>query len=48
MQMALELIESARIQPSQLITHRLPLELIVEALHLAESGKAVKVIVENQ
>ncbi len=47
-QMALELIESTRIKPSQLITHRLPLERIVEALHLAESGKAVKVIVENQ
>ena len=48
-QMALDLIESTRIQPSQLITHRLPLERIVEAFHLAESGKeAVKVIVENR
>ena len=48
-QMALELIKSTRIQPSQLITHRIPLERIVEALHFAESGKeAVKVIVENQ
>jgi L-iditol 2-dehydrogenase len=47
-QMALGLMESARIQPSQLITHRLPLERIVEALQLAESGKAVKVIVENR
>lgn len=48
-QMALELIESKRIQPSQLITHRLPLERTVEAFHLAEGGKeTVKVIVENQ
>jgi L-iditol 2-dehydrogenase len=49
MQMALDLIETGRIKPSQLITHRVPLERIVEALHLAESGKdAVKIIVENQ
>jgi L-iditol 2-dehydrogenase len=48
MQMALDLIGTERIRPSQLITHRVPLERIVEALHLAESGKeAVKVIVEN-
>jgi L-iditol 2-dehydrogenase len=47
-QMALGLMESARIRQSQLITHRLPLERIVEALQLAESGEAVKVIVENQ
>jgi L-iditol 2-dehydrogenase len=49
MQMALDLIETGRIKPSQLITHRVPLERIVEALHLAESGKdAVKIIVENR
>ena len=48
MRMALDLIGTGRIQPSLLITHRLPLERIVEALHLAESGRsAVKVIVEN-
>ena len=47
MQMALKLIQSARIQPSKLITHRLPIERILEALHLAESGEAMKVIVEN-
>jgi L-iditol 2-dehydrogenase len=48
MQMALDLIGTERIRPSQLITHRVPLEHIEEALHLAESGKeAVKVIVEN-
>jgi threonine dehydrogenase-like Zn-dependent dehydrogenase len=49
MQIALDLIETGRINPSQMITHRLPLERIVEALHLAESGReAVKVIVENR
>jgi L-iditol 2-dehydrogenase len=49
MQMALDLIETGRIKPSQLITHRVPLERIVEALHLAESGKdAAKIIVENR
>jgi L-iditol 2-dehydrogenase len=48
MQMALDLIGTERIRPSQLITHRVPLERTVEALRLAESGKeAVKVIVEN-
>jgi threonine dehydrogenase-like Zn-dependent dehydrogenase len=47
--MALDLIETGRIRPSQLITHRVPLERILEALHLAESGKdAVKIIVENR
>jgi L-iditol 2-dehydrogenase len=49
MQMALDLIQTHRINPSQMITHRLPLEKIIEALHLAESGReAVKVIVENR
>jgi L-iditol 2-dehydrogenase len=49
MQIALQLIQTGRINPSQMISHRLPLEDIVEALHLAESGKeAVKVIVENR
>jgi L-iditol 2-dehydrogenase len=49
MQMALDLIEAGRIRPSQLITHRVPLERILEALDLAESGKdAVKIIVENR
>jgi threonine dehydrogenase-like Zn-dependent dehydrogenase len=49
MRIALDLIETGRINPSQMITHRLPLERIIEALHLAESGsEAVKVIVENR
>jgi len=48
MQMALDLIATDQIRPSQLITHRIPLERIEEAFHLAESGKeAVKIIVEN-
>jgi L-iditol 2-dehydrogenase len=49
MQMALDLIRTQRVDPSQMITHRLPLERVIEALHLAESGReAVKVVVENQ
>jgi L-iditol 2-dehydrogenase len=49
MQMALDLMQTQRINPSQIITHRLPLEHIIEALHLAESGReTVKVIVENR
>jgi len=49
MQIALDLIETGRINPSEMISHRVPLERIVEALQLAESGKeAVKVIVQNQ
>ncbi len=48
MQLALELMEGGKINPSQMITHRLSLERIDEALHLAESGReAVKVIVQN-
>lgn len=48
MRMALDLIETKRIRPSQLITHRLPLFQTVEAFRLAEQGKDVaKVIVEN-
>jgi L-iditol 2-dehydrogenase len=49
MRMALDLIESKRIDPSQTITHRIPLPQIREALRLAEDcHEAVKVIVENQ
>ena len=49
MRMALDLIQRKRITPSLLITHRLHLDQIAEAFHLAESGReAVKVIVENQ
>jgi L-iditol 2-dehydrogenase len=45
---ALDLIDTGRIKLSRMITHRLPLERIEEALHLAENGKeSVKVIIEN-
>ena len=46
-QMALELIASKRVRPSEVITDRLPLSNVVEALALAERADAVKVIVEN-
>jgi L-iditol 2-dehydrogenase len=48
MQMALELIRSKRVNPLQLITHRLPLEDVAEAFRLSENGEAIKVIVTNQ
>ena len=46
-QMALELITSERIRPSEIITDRLPLSNVVDALALAERADAVKVLVEN-
>ena len=49
MRMALNLIGTGRIRPSLLITHRVPLERVAEAMSLAESGmEAVKVIVQNK
>jgi L-iditol 2-dehydrogenase len=49
MRMALDLLQTQRVDPSPMITHRLPLEEVIEALHLAEKGgEAVKVIVENR
>lgn len=49
MQIALDLMQTGRINSSQMITHRLPLERTVEAFHLAEDGReAVKVMVENR
>jgi L-iditol 2-dehydrogenase len=48
MRIALDLIGSKRITPSELITHRLSLDRIAEAFRLAEDGReAVKVIIEN-
>lgn len=47
MQMALELMASGRIKPSEIVTDRLPLSHAVDALALAERADAVKVIVEN-
>jgi len=49
MRMAVELIASRRVKPSEIITDRLPLSRAVEALALADRGAdAVKVIVENR
>lgn len=48
MKMALDLICSKRVTPSELITHRLPLENIMEAFRLSDKGEAIKVIVTNQ
>jgi L-iditol 2-dehydrogenase len=48
MQMALEFIVKKRINPSIMITHRLPLNKIQEAFRVAQNGRmAGKVIVEN-
>lgn len=49
MRIALQLIENKRIRPSEIITDRLPLSRVIEALDLADQGtEAVKVIVVNQ
>jgi L-iditol 2-dehydrogenase len=49
MRMAIELIGSGRVKPSEIITDRLPLSRMVEAFALADRAQdAVKVIVENQ
>jgi threonine dehydrogenase-like Zn-dependent dehydrogenase len=42
-----QLLESRRIQPSVLITHRLPLTELAQGVELMHSGQAMKVIVEN-
>ncbi|MGA3405921.1 MAG: alcohol dehydrogenase catalytic domain-containing protein [Candidatus Bathyarchaeia archaeon] len=48
MRMALELIEQKRIDPTQMITHRLPLSKVLDAFHVAQDGKtAGKIIIEN-
>jgi threonine dehydrogenase-like Zn-dependent dehydrogenase len=44
--MALGLISQKRITPAQMITHRIPLQAINEAFHLAADGReAVKIVV---
>ena len=49
MQMAIQLIESRRIRPSEIITDRFPLSRAIEALALADkAGDAVKIMVENE
>lgn len=44
-ELALNLLSGGRIKVKELVTHRLPLENLEEAIHLAESGKAMKVAV---
>ena len=49
MRMAIELIASKRVKPSEMVTDRLPLSRTVEALALADrAADTVKVIVENR
>jgi threonine dehydrogenase-like Zn-dependent dehydrogenase len=43
----LQLLESRRLQPSRLITHRLPLSELACGVDLMRSGQAMKVIIEN-
>jgi len=45
--LALNLISQEKIRVSELITHRLPLEKLREGLCLAESGKAMKVLISE-
>jgi L-iditol 2-dehydrogenase len=48
MRMALELVEQKRIDTTQMITHRLPLDKLLDAFHVTQNGKAAgKIIVEN-
>jgi threonine dehydrogenase-like Zn-dependent dehydrogenase len=42
------LLESTRLQPSQLITHKVPLAELAHGVALMRSGEAMKVIVENK
>jgi L-iditol 2-dehydrogenase len=49
MRMALDLIETGGIKPSEIITHRLPLSNVIEALNMADRAtESIKVIVENR
>jgi L-iditol 2-dehydrogenase len=49
MRMAIQLIESKRIRPSEIVTDRFPLSRAMEALGLADkAGDAVKILVENE
>jgi threonine dehydrogenase-like Zn-dependent dehydrogenase len=43
----IKLLESQRLQPSKLITHRVPLSELARGVDLMRSGRAMKVIVEN-
>jgi len=41
----IQLLESRRLQPSKLITHRVPLSDLARGIDLMRSGQAMKVIV---
>ncbi len=43
----IQLLESRRIHPSALITHRVPLSELAQGVELMRSGQGMKVIVEN-
>lgn len=43
----IQLLESGRLQPSKLITHRVPLGELPRGVELMRSGQGMKVIVEN-
>ncbi len=43
----IQLLESRRLQPSQLITHKVPLSELSRGVELMRSGQAMKVIVEH-
>jgi L-iditol 2-dehydrogenase len=43
----IQLMESRRVQPSKLITHRVPLSELARGVDLMRSGQAMKVIVET-
>jgi len=47
MRMALQLITSKRVRPSDMVTDRIALPRVAEALTLAARAEAVKVIIEN-
>lgn len=49
MRIGIQLIESKRVRPSEIITDRFPLSRAIEALGLADKpGDAVKIMVENE
>jgi threonine dehydrogenase-like Zn-dependent dehydrogenase len=43
----IQLLESRRLEPSKLITNRVPLSQLLQGVDLMRSGRAMKVIVEN-
>ncbi len=46
-QQTVQLLESRRLQPSRLISHRVPLSELAHGVELMRSGQGMKVIVEN-